>query len=79
MLRQGAVPLKTVDGGKTWVELTSPVLAKLFKYGAALKGSLSWSGKTLVMHGADMSAIARQERVCIYICLQLRLDHKTLD
>ena len=65
MLRQGAVPLKTVDGGKTWVELTSPALAKLFKYGAALKGCLSWSGKTLVIHGADMSAIGRQERATV--------------
>ena len=65
MLRQGAVPLKTVDGGKTWVELTSPVLAKLYKYGAALEGSLSWSGKTLVLHGADISAIGRQERATV--------------
>jgi photosystem II stability/assembly factor-like uncharacterized protein len=72
MLRQGAVPLKTVDGGKTWAELTSPVLAKLFKHGATLAGSVSWSGKTLVLHGADMSAIGRQERVSI--CLQPRLN-----
>ena len=32
------------------------------RYGATLAGSLSWTGKTLVLHGADLSAIARRER-----------------
>ena len=59
MLRNGAVPLRTKDGGKTWHELRSA--APLFKYGATLGGSLSWSGRTLVLHGADLSAIGRNE------------------
>merc|ERR1711957_1085478 len=35
--------------------------APLFKYGATLDGSLSWSGNTLVLHGTDHSAINRGE------------------
>jgi len=59
MMRNGAVPLRTTDGGLTWTELTSA--APLFKYGATLDASLSWSGNTLVLHGADHSAIGRGE------------------
>merc|ERR1740117_1717000 len=59
MLRAGAVPLRTKDSGKTWTELASA--APLFAHGAALDGSLSWTGKTLVLHGNDMSAISRGE------------------
>ena len=57
MLRGGAVPLRTQDGGKTWTELTG--CAVLFKYGATMDGSLSWSGRTLVLTGFDGSAIGR--------------------
>jgi len=55
-LLRDAVPLRTTDGGKTWTELTSA--APLFKY-AAPSMSVSWSGKTLVLHGVDHSAIER--------------------
>ena len=58
MLRNGAVPLRTTDGAKTWTELTKT--APLFANGSpTLDGSLSWSGKTLVLHGVDLSAISR--------------------
>ena len=59
MLRGGAVPLRTTDGGKTWAELSAA--APLFQHGATFDGSLSWTGKTLVLSGADLSAIGRQE------------------
>eukprot|EP00947_MAST-08B_sp_MAST-8B-sp1_P001533 g1533.t1 len=59
MLRGGAVPLRTTDGGKSWQELSAA--APLFKYGATLDGSLSWTGKTLVLTGNDPSAIGRKE------------------
>ena len=59
MLRSGAVPLRTVDGGLSWAELSSA--APLFKYGATMDGSLSWSGNTLVLSGVDLGAIAREE------------------
>jgi hypothetical protein len=51
--------LRTNDGGDTWAELTSA--APLFKYGATFDGSLSWTGKTLVLAGGDLSAIERGE------------------
>jgi photosystem II stability/assembly factor-like uncharacterized protein len=57
MLRSGAVPLRTKDGGNTWTELASAL--PLFAYGATLGGSLSWTGKTLVLHGTDRSALSR--------------------
>ena len=57
MLRNGAVPLRTKDGGKSWTELSQT--APLFQHGATLSASLSWSGKTLVLHGVDLSAIGR--------------------
>jgi len=57
MLRSGAVPLRTKNGGKTWTELASAL--SLFAHGATLEGSLSWTGKTLVLHGTDRSAIGR--------------------
>lgn len=59
MMRSGAVPLRTTDGGSTWTELTSA--APLYKYGASFDASLSWSGNTLVLHGNDPSAIGRGE------------------
>lgn len=55
MMRAGQVPLRTKDRGSTWQPLTS--LAELFKGGATFSASLSWSGKTLVVHGSDRSAI----------------------
>ena len=51
MLRTGAVPLRTTDGGATWHELAAT--APLFQYGATMSGSLSWSGQTLVISGVD--------------------------
>jgi photosystem II stability/assembly factor-like uncharacterized protein len=59
LLRSGAVPLRTTDSGATWTELSKS--APLFKYGATFDGSLSWSGKTLVLSGSDNSAISRGE------------------
>merc|ERR1719263_1932872 len=59
MLRAGAVPLRTTDGGDSWQELSS--CAPLFKFGATLDGSLSWSGNTLVLHGVDLGAVMRQQ------------------
>jgi len=59
MMRTGAVPLRTQDGGLSWSELSSA--APLFKYGATMDGSLSWSGNTLVMHGVDLGAVDRGE------------------
>ena len=58
LLRRGAVPLRTTDGGASWYELRT--CAPLFAHGATLDGSLSWSGRTLVLHGADLSAIGRR-------------------
>ena len=60
MLRSGgAVPLRTTDGGASWQDLPSSNngLARLFQYGATFDGSLSWSGKTLVLTGNDPTAI----------------------
>jgi len=59
LTRVGAVPLRTTDGGQSWHELGG--CAHLFKHGATLDGSLSWSGRTLVLHGADLGAIGRGE------------------
>jgi len=61
MLRTGAVPLRTKDGGKSWLELKSLSTSPLFKYGATMDGSLSWSGNTFVLSGGDLSAIGRGE------------------
>ena len=51
----------TVSGSKfsSWHELKAA--APLFKYGATMAGSLSWSGATLVLSGADLSAVGRGE------------------
>jgi len=59
MMRAGAVPLRSVDGGKSWKELANA--QPLFKYGATMDGSLSWSGNTLVLHGVDLGAVDRGE------------------
>jgi len=73
---QNDVPLKTIDGGSTWIPLDNTP-AKLTQFGtrdaAHPLGALSWSGKTLVVSGADQSAIGRQERVSLassihYVC-----------
>ena len=65
MLRKNDVPLRTIDGGLTWSSLdNAPAkLAQFQTHDAAHPlGALSWSGKTLVVSGADQSAIGRQER-----------------
>jgi len=61
VMRVGKVPLKTVDGGSTWKPMTS--LAPLYpaNAGQQFEGDFSWTGKTLVVHGFDPSAITRQE------------------
>lgn len=59
MLRTGAVPLRTKDGGASWEELSAA--SPLFKGGATMDGSLSWTGNTLVLMGNDASAIGRHE------------------
>ena len=59
IMRGGAVPLRTTDGGSSWTELNST--AKLFQYGASYDASLSWTGKTFVLTGTDHSAVGRQE------------------
>ena len=48
-----------VKAGRPRTELTA--CAPLFKYGATMAGSLSWSGATLVLSGADLSAVGRGE------------------
>jgi hypothetical protein len=60
MFRTGKVPLKTVDGGATWAPMTS--LAPLYKAEHIYHlGTLSWTGKTLVLHGNKPSNIQQQE------------------
>jgi len=61
LIRGGAVPLRTTDGGKTWLPLSGA--GRLFAAGAhpTVSGSYSWSGKTLELHGKDPSAPSRGE------------------
>ena len=77
---QNDVPLKTIDGGSTWVPLDNTP-AKISKFGARDAahplGALSWSGKTLVVSGADQSAIGRQERVSLACIHYVRLQSVT--
>merc|ERR1711865_1097800 len=61
MLRGGAVPLRTKDGGASWQELSSLSKTPLFQYGATMDGSLSWSGNTFVLSGNDGGAVGRKE------------------
>ena len=64
-MRDSKLPLKTVDGGATWQPMAS--LAPLYKANSqgvvtqSFHGELSWTGKTLVVYGADRSAIQRHE------------------
>jgi len=57
MLRDDDVPVRTKDGGTSWQPLTSA--AKISTSGYTRSGSYSWSAKTLVLHGRDVSAPAR--------------------
>jgi hypothetical protein len=65
IMRTGAVPLKTVDGGATWAPMAA--LAPLYAYSNAcptcsnFRAAVSWTGKTLVVYGNDQTAIERQE------------------
>lgn len=64
--RTGLVPLKTVDGGATWKPMQSLALAFQCQAGTHTQcptffASLSWTGKTLVIHGIDQIAKYRQE------------------
>ena len=47
-IRSKAVPLRTLDGGATWHELTSCASVAGFTHSA----QYSWTGKTLVLHGS---------------------------
>lgn len=55
LLRNNQVPLRTRDGGKTWSPLASfeAIASSGFVF------DISWSGKTIVVHGLDKSAIAQ--------------------
>ena len=56
-VRSGAdVPLRTLDGGRTWVALEG---LKNQSAGTSFSGSYSWSGKTLVVWGRDLAALAQ--------------------
>ena len=52
VLRSGDVALRTQDGGKSWSALTS--MAAIAN--ASHMADYSWTGKTLVLHGADQHA-----------------------
>ena len=75
MLRSGDVPLRTKDGGRSWAPLASAA-GKLPKGGTSA-GSYSWSGKTLVIHGKDMSAPARGEYAGYVIKSQVSAARRT--
>lgn len=60
-LRQGDVPLRTVDGGKSWAALTHWLVKKFSTSGYSRSASFSWSGKTLVIYGRDEGAPNRGE------------------
>ena len=54
LLRMGAPPLRTKDGGTTWAPLQNyPNISS--GGGVTQAGSLSWSGNTFVVHGRDPS------------------------
>jgi len=59
LLRSGAVPLRTMDSGNTWIELTN--CQPLYK-GGNVQGSYSWSGNTVVLIQTDSGAPSRGER-----------------
>jgi len=58
VLRKGAVPLRTRDGGGSWRPLTS--FAPIASVGFAF--DLSWSGKTIMVHGVDQAKIAQDKK-----------------
>ena len=61
VVRGGAVPLKTVDGGVAWKPMT--FLASLYPSPAVrFQLELSWTGKTLVHCGVGFTAIQRRGR-----------------
>ena len=55
VLRKGLVPLRTRDAGKSWIALDSfaPIASTGFAF------DLSWSGKTIMVHGFDQTKIAQ--------------------
>jgi len=55
VLRKGLVPLRTRDAGKSWSALDS--FAPLATVGFSF--DLSWSGKTIMVHGVDQTKIAQ--------------------
>ena len=58
LLRKSLVPLRTRDGGKTWSPLDSftPIASVGFAF------DMSWSGKTIVVHGLDTANIAKGKK-----------------
>lgn len=58
LLRIEKVPLRTRNAGKSWRELDS--FAPIANVGFAM--DLSWSGKTMVVHGVDMARIAKNQK-----------------
>ena len=56
--RSGQVPLRTTDAGKTWIPLNS--LAPIASVGFAM--DLSWSGKTMIVHGFDAANIKQGKK-----------------
>ena len=58
VLRTGLVPLRTRDGGKSWGPLDW--FAPLASVGFAF--DLSWSGKTIIVHGFDQTKIAQGKK-----------------
>lgn len=59
LLRSGTVPLRTMDGGDTWTELTN--CQPLYR-GGNVQGSYSWTGNTVVLIQTDNGAPSRGER-----------------
>lgn len=56
--RREQVPMRTRDGGRTWRALES--FAPIATAGFGM--DLSWTGRTMMVHGVDMSKIAKGQR-----------------
>ena len=58
LFRSGQVPLRTRDAGKTW----SPLNSLKAVAGAGFSFDMSWTGKTIVVHGVDTAKIAQSKK-----------------
>lgn len=64
LTRKGDVPLRSRDGGKTWAPL--PAFAPIAAAGYGL--DISWSGKTIVVHGVNKTNIrATPPRKAVFV------------